>query len=223
MGGAWVMYSTYADFPEGSIHIVAVGDPKEVETDCIAMTWNKHHFIGFNNGLLGLLTQSLTAPQKEFTPPCQILPVPSKLLATQSPQLAKEILAPAAIQLAQGKALHGPEASLKRYKWAAPFSDTNGIQGLVLHIDSYGNLITNISVELFERVCASHNFKIFVGNSIIRQYQQHHSIIEDQEAYATVEGNGLLLIGVKGAHAAELLSVRKGTAVSVVLEASKPN
>lgn len=212
MAGGWVLKQAYKAFPEKSIHIAAVGSRNELTTEYLAINYNKHFFLCPNNGLFSLLIQ------KEVDFEAVSLNTSNK---TGSQNFsAKNILVPAAISLANGKALASlgePTKDLISYKWAEPFEDKNGIQGMINHVDHYGNLITNIAVPHFDQIVGRKAFKIYIGNTIIRQQNEDFLQLEDQDPFVMKGPSGMIEISVKGGNASELLSVLKGAPVSIVL------
>lgn len=225
MSAAWVLRQAITSFPSGSIHLIAVGYAKDHNTDLLIAHFDDQWFIAPNNGLLSLIHSGLGKDESPISYYRANVKESSKQsLAWQGPYIARTYLSELATHLYQDtpiKHVAEPTQEVVRFKWAESFADSNGIQGLVLHIDHFGNLITNISVESFTSVVGAHAFKLFAGNSIIRQIHTHPLQVEEQDVFAVLGASGMVEIGVKGGNASELLSIQKGAAVSVVIETSK--
>jgi S-adenosylmethionine hydrolase len=213
MAGGWILKQAYTSFPKGSIHLAAVGTRNELTTKYLALKYQDHFFVCPDNGLFSLLVDKNTSFE------AVTLSQTSEEGATHS-FAAKNLLVPAAIALAKGEAIQNLGEAITNivtYKWAEPFQDKNGIQGLINHIDHYGNLITNISVLHFDQIVGRKAFKIYIGNTIIDQANDDLAQLEDQDPFAMKGPSGMIEISVKGGNASELLSVIKGAPVSVVI------
>src|SRR3954462_10021972 len=141
--GAIVLAETAPWFPAGSIH-VAVVDPGVGSKRRIAYAQiGKQHFVAPDNGLLSRLA---------------MLEQPSKIISVEQPQHwmpdvsrtfhGRDIMAPVAARLSLGLApeeLGRPQHQLVEIPWAVVEQVSNRIEGQVIEIDSFGNLITNIT------------------------------------------------------------------------------
>lgn len=212
MAGGWVLKQAYKAFPEKSIHIAAVGSRNELTTEYLAISYDNHFFLCPNNGLFSLLSEG----EAHF----EAVILTNNNNAYSLNFSANNLLVPAAISLSNGIAISSLGEQTKNlisYKWAEPFEDKNGIQGLINHIDHYGNLITNIAVPHFDQIVGRKSFKIYIGNTIIRQQNEGFLLLEDQEPFVMKGPSGMIEISIKGGNASELLSVLKGAPVSIVL------
>jgi hypothetical protein len=212
MAGGWILKQAYPSFPDNTIHLAAVGSRNDIHSEYLAIAYNKHFFVCPNNGLFSLLKDSNT----DFD---AVLLNGSENILSQN-FAAKNILLPAAVALAKGESIKNlgePITSIVTYKWAEPFQDRNGIQGLINHVDHFGNLITNIDVLQFDQIVGEKAFKIYIGNTIIRQQNEGFAQLEDQDPFAMKGPSGMIEISIKGGNASELLSVVKGAPISVVI------
>jgi S-adenosylmethionine hydrolase len=214
MAGGWVLKQAYSSFPQKTVHIAAVGVGSVSSQHCLVIDYNNHFFVCPDNGLFSLVQKS-----GELAKIYKVSP--SSPTSISSPtDLISQLMVPSAAAIVSGSGLAELgelTTEIVRYKWAEPFCDRNGIQGMIHHIDHYGNLISNIDVQLFDEKIGSQTFKMYIGNTIIRQLENYPARVEDQECFTFKGSSGMMEIGVKGGNAAELLSVQKGAAVSVVL------
>ena len=106
-----------------------------------------------------------------------------------------------------------------------PTYSANSIHGLVNHIDSYENLITNIPQQLFEKVRAGRNYTININssnykiNKIIDSYQD----VYESEILAIFGTHGFLEIAICRGKAASLLGMDRDSAVDIYFEDEKTN
>jgi len=111
-----------------------------------------------------------------------------------------------------------PLEDLETYRWASPIADKDGLQGWIIHIDKFGNLITNLPQSLIEEVIADRSVKIYVGNTILDELVATFGSVPEGEPAAYIGSSGMLEIGINKGDAAEMLSVQKGAQISLVLQ-----
>jgi S-adenosylmethionine hydrolase len=141
--GALVLDSVVPNFPPGSIHVAVidpgVGTSRRIVYACIA----EQHFVAPDNGLLSRLA-GRWPPTKmvEVQEPAYWLP---RVSATFH---GRDIMAPVAAHLSLGLAPErlGPACEqLVTLEWPEARQVANKIEGEVVAVDSFGNLITNIT------------------------------------------------------------------------------
>lgn len=153
-----------ADFPDGTIHIIAVkpepmidiNSPEQGEYPCVMQFCNQF-FVAIDNGIFSLILKE-KKPQAIYRIE-DVLSSPGAILFA-----AKNILAKTACDLAQGRNLKDMGKQVFEVKTAyasSPIIEENQIRGSVVHIDHYGNIISNITKELFHQVGKGEPFVIY--------------------------------------------------------------
>lgn len=211
MAGAWILKNTAFLYPEGSIHLAVIDPGVGTSRKPIVVKLNNHFFVGPDNGLFSLLGSTTGAEVYEINNPEYI----GKSISTTFH--GRDIFAHCAAHLANEVAIEsfGPTLeALYTYRWAEPISDKEGIQGWVVHIDAFGNLITNIPGSLINET--SHGFKIYAGTSILNKIVCTYGEVEQGDAVAYIGSSNMLEIAVNMGNAAELLNITKGAPVSIV-------
>jgi S-adenosylmethionine hydrolase len=104
------------------------------------------------------------------------------------------------------------------YRWATPTNDKDSINGWVVHIDHFGNLITNISRDLYNQSLAGRNCKIYVGNTIIHGLSSTFNSAPDGEAVAVTGSTGMIEVGINKGNAQQMLGVEKGAPVTILFK-----
>jgi len=208
--GAHVLKSVYKDFPEGSVHLVAVNSRSEPKESLIAIEIKNHFFLGSNNGLLSLLREK---------DPDKIIKISSGK-ETKGNFPAKDLLASAAVQLLKsgkleeiGEAL--PAEEFKKFITPKVKATREIIQGHVVHIDDYGNLITDILQYDYDILSKDKSVQIKFRNYSLTGVQKHYHESQGGEAFAIFNDQGVLEIGIKQGNAAELLGMEYNSMVSV--------
>jgi S-adenosylmethionine hydrolase len=214
---AFVLKNTYKNFPEGTIHIIAVQSEEGRDRPFSLVKYNKHFFIGADNGLFYLIMES---------EPEEIIAIQSPANPGSFPEL--DIFANTAIDLLKGK--KPDEIGTKREKVykqlpVLPAIEENVIAGKVIYIDSYQNIITNIDKESFQKVGQNRAFTIYVqskGNRISRINKTYNETSEG-ELLALFNSGAYLEIAIRNGKAAELFNLSTSSSIRIVFEEKKDN
>jgi S-adenosylmethionine hydrolase len=215
MAGAWVIRNAAFQFPKGSVHLVVVDPGVGTERHPIALKINDQFFVGPDNGIFSLITN-------EFKYKAYKLNKPEFWLKERSRTFhGRDVFSPVAAHLSDGvdiKELGEPISDLVSYHWAVPIGDKDGVQGWVIHIDRFGNLITNISERLLEETAGRRKVRVYVGNTIIDHMVNTFGDVEPGEPAAFIGSSGMLEVGINKGNAAQMLGVDKGAQISLVLQ-----
>lgn len=217
MAGSWVLKNSAMLFPAGTVHLVVVDPGVGTRRRPIAMKVGEQYFVGPDNGIFSLLTEEEEFSAVELTQRSFWRTDPSSTFH------GRDIFAPVAAHLCGGTelaALGDPIDELQTYRWAVPIADKDGIQGWVIHIDKFGNLITNISSSLIEEVIDSTDVKIYVGNTILDEIEGTFGAVPEGEPVAYIGSSGMLEVAINKGNAEEMLGVQKGAQISLVLQHS---
>ncbi|MBL4625077.1 MAG: SAM-dependent chlorinase/fluorinase [Flavobacteriales bacterium] len=211
---AFMVKNAFADFPPGTIHILGVKPETSATTPHIAMYINGQYFIGADNGIFSLIFDQ--DPEKVV-----------ELTINQDTDLlifpTKDIFVKAARHLARGGTLEiigGPkDAIIQRSLFRAVVNGTT-IRGTVIYVDSYGNVVTNITEQLYKEVGKGKPFTIYFRES---RYKIHHIVksynqIEEGDALALFGATGYLEIAINSGNAGQLLGLTINETVRIEFE-----
>jgi S-adenosylmethionine hydrolase len=176
-----VLRAVFRDFPAGTTHLITVSDYGASAAGAVATpAWHAaehagHYFVAADNGLLPLLCDGVPAHLVRLEPPT-LLPITNQTLAAGNLQPVslnptRDILAPAAVRLAQGQPLGSLGTAVTDLYLLTNRQlrlQDNRITGHVVHVDHYGNLITNISREAVEVVGRGRPAAVHFGREIVR-------------------------------------------------------
>jgi len=209
---AFIIRNVYKQFPEGSIHIVAVDALNSPHARVIGIKTDDHYFIGPDNGLFSLVFSNLPEQVYEITIP----PNPELLAFT-----AKDIMAKAAVHIAKGSDITEIGSEYKNYvqltAWQ-PIYDDRSIRTLVVYVDDYGNCILNLEKGLFEQICRGRKFSIEVKRNPIDIISKTYNDVGGGELVALFTGSGLLEIAINRGNVSELLGLKEGDSVLITFE-----
>ncbi len=215
MGAAFVLRQVIPAYPEGTVHLAVVDPGVGSARLPIAARFGGHFFVGPDNGLLSLLLEGAEPEQ------VVVLDKPAFWRSEQPARTfnGRDLFGPVAAHLASGKTLEEvgtPTEKFQQLHWAHPLSDDEGVQGFVVHIDRFGNCVTNISREVLEKNPRSLHAKCYVGSTIVEGVRKTYTEVPQGEPLAILGSSNHLEVGVNGGDAATLLTIHKGSPVSLV-------
>ncbi len=215
MEAAFVLRGTVPFFPAGTVHVVVVDPGVGTTRRPVALRWRDHFFVGPDNGLFALLLD------REAPDEAVVLDRPAWWRAPEASATfhGRDIFAPVAAHLAAGRSLAevgSPAGPLTPLHWALPVADEQGVQGWVVHVDRFGNCITNVPREGFDDWRAGRALKCYAGGAVMHALHRTYGEAEAGEPILLFNSSDFLEIAINGGNAAELLGIRKGDAVHVV-------
>lgn len=230
MGAAFVLAQALPHFPDGAVHLVVVDPGVGTARRAIAAhvdrpgpdgTAGAYTFVGPDNGVLSLLLADPVAGGGDCAaveldrPEAWGCPTPSATFH------GRDVFGPVAARIALGAALTDvgtPVAETTPLHWPLPITDDQGIDGMVLHVDRYGNCLTNVSREAVERLAGGRAVKCYVGSAVVRGIGRTYGAVAAGEPVALYGSGGHLEIAVNGGHAAHLLTVERGATVNLIFD-----
>ncbi len=215
MAGAWVTMNSAMLYPGGTVHLVVVDPGVGTHRRPVAVRIGEQYFVGPDNGLFSLVAGNNTYEAVELDEKDYWRDTVSHTFH------GRDIFAPVAAHLANGvplEKLGSPVEELETYRWAQPVADKDGLQGWIIHIDRFGNLVTNLSEQLINETIGDRDIKIYAGNTILKELVDTFGDVEEGEPAAYIGSAGMLEIGVNKGDARTLLGIQKGSSISIVLQ-----
>jgi S-adenosyl-L-methionine hydrolase (adenosine-forming) len=143
--GAFVLGSATPYFPEGTVHVAVVDPSIGTQRRPIAIETKHGFFVGPDNGLL-----ILPAEAQGIKHIYELTSRRFMLSHVSSTFHGRDIFAPVAAHLANGTAIEefGPQlTNVVKPEFAKVVKGKNSLIGEVLHIDDFGNIISNIHAK----------------------------------------------------------------------------
>ncbi len=215
MEAAFVLRQAAPHYPKGSIHLVVVDPGVGSPRRCVALEAGGHMYVGPDNGLFSLLMNGETKPDGL---------VELDAAGASATFHGRDVFAPAAARLATGCHLEDvgtPIDALTPLHWAIPTEDDSGIRGWIVHVDNFGNCITNVTRSVLERRQRSRGVKGYVGSAIVAGVQSTYASVDKGEPLLLFGSDGYLEVAVNEGHAASLLNIRRGTPINLVFVESR--
>jgi hypothetical protein len=216
LGAALELAAAYRYFPPGTIFLVVVDPGVGSLRRGIAAEAGEFRFVAPDNGVL---TEVLDhhAPKRivELTERKYARPTVSRTFE------GRDRFAPAAAWLARGidlAALGRSAGGIQRIDIPRPTLTGNRIDGEVLRIDRFGNLVTNIDRRTFDTL-ATGPLDIRIGTHQVQRVVSTYADAPAGEVCALFGSSEHLEVAVNGASAAQTLVVQRGAAVHVARRA----
>jgi S-adenosylmethionine hydrolase len=220
LDGALTISQAYSYFPSGTVHMVIVDPGVGTARRPILLTGDRHQFVAPDNGVLSLIYD------REERLSVRHITAEHYFLQPRSNTFhARDIFSPVAAYLAKGVEPDRFGDEITDYvRFNAPRPkpvDERTLRGVVLKVDRFGNLITNITPldlpALFE--AATPAFKITVGskgqaNRLCTNYAEG----TPGEVFGILGSMGYLELAANRGSAFQLLGAGKGSEVNVVME-----
>jgi S-adenosyl-L-methionine hydrolase (adenosine-forming) len=222
--GAFTLLTCYRDFPDGTIHVAVVDPGVGSSRRAIVVRAGSqngagfHYFVGPDNGLFSYIY--------DREPAYEVFHVTASEYFRPSPSSTfhgRDVFAPVAAALSNGIDPQALGARITDYVRLAPLSptadDTGQLHGRIIHIDHFGNCITNFTrADLPD----SRSLKLLVNGRVIETLRkfftdEHGSKPDerrsDDQLFAIWGSAGFLEIAINRASAADFLHAQCGNAV----------
>lgn len=214
--GAFTLLCSYSYFPTKTIHLVVVDPGVGSNRRGIIASTETHYFVAPDNGVLSLVYNR--------EPAVRVISIEAEHYFRRpvSPTFhGRDIFGAIAAWIARGIDIDhfGPEIKdyvrlgLPRLQKIAD----NRLEGIVLHIDKFGNIITSISPEEIRKICGEDRSPgrfLIDGQEISRHYRYYAEAAAD-EVFSLLGSSGYYEIAAQKRPAARLLNVKRGAKVQL--------
>ena len=216
VGGALELAACYRYFPAGTVFLVVVDPGVGSARRGIAADTGDYRFVAPDNGVLtSVLDEHPAKKVIELTERKYARPTVSRTFE------GRDRFAPAAAWLAKGidvAALGRPAGAIHRLDIPQPEVGADHIDGLVLRVDRFGNLITNIDRRAFDKL-ADGPLDIRVGEHAVPRVVSTYADAGDGEICALFGSTDHLEVAANGASAAARLDLGRGAPVHIARRA----
>lgn len=202
MQAAYVCKSIFGNFPAESFHLILVN---VFDNDANHLLLIKHdgHYIGIpDNGLITMIIEGV--PEQTIA-----LPIPDGTAKTVKNFTRIFIEAFSAILSGvKPERLGTSDVSIREKTLMKPYSTDNYIEGQILMIDRFLNVIVNITKDQFDAQRKGRNFKIvLLRDAFIEKISQHYGEVPEGEKLAFFNESGYLEVAINKGYAAPLFGL----------------
>lgn len=208
---AYTIRNAWKSFPSGTIHLCYVDSTQYPTNRYLIVPYQGHFFIGPDNGLFSLIFEEWPSTwfafKQKSTDPVSFDPF-------------IDLIAPTAVKLVQEEmeALKCATPTQNAFLLSEfrPVSFASQIQGVATHIDRFGNIITNISKQLFEEFIGEADFEIRcrMGDPV-SEISAHYHDVPFGEVVAVFNSDDKLELAIHADNASKLFNVKAGNTITV--------
>lgn len=203
---AWALSQYWALYPTGTVHLAVVDPGVGSARRAIAVAADERYVVAPDNGVVTRVLQAATAWRcVEVGEPAYMRSPPSSTFH------GRDVFAPAAAHLANGLLLErlGPAVEEPyRLSIDPPVRRDDAIEGRVVHVDRFGNLITDIPAEWVDS-----SWRFEVGGRGLGGLRRTYSDVGAGETVVVIGSAGTVEIAVREGSAANEHGVARGDPV----------
>ncbi len=207
---AFVLKNAFHYFPKGTVHLIGIDSVFNENTRYLALKYKEHFFIGSDNGIFSLLFDEEPSEIVELN-------IIQDLKFLHFP--LSDIFPKAASHLAKGGKLKDiglPVNTIEEKMTLQPVIERDIIRGSVIYIDSFQNVITNITKEIFTTVQRNRDFTLyFRRNETLSQLSWHYNEVPEGEKLCLFGISNHLEIAINKGNASGLLGLHLGDIVRI--------
>ncbi|MGZ8540136.1 MAG: SAM hydrolase/SAM-dependent halogenase family protein, partial [Chitinophagaceae bacterium] len=200
---AYVARSAIRNFPDFSYHIILVNLFEKKPEQLLLAFHNKQYFLCADNGLLNMIL--------EGTPEI-VIGIPLDKPAAKNTTYCAGVMGKIVNQLAQGEPIQNigiPDITYIEKNHLRPLLDNNWIEGQIIFIDNFENVIVNITREQFEQQRKGRSFRIvFKRDEVIDRISETYADVQAGEKLALFNSAGYLEIAINKGNAGGLFGLK---------------
>ena len=217
LDGALAIASAYAYFPPRTIHVVVVDPGVGTERRPLLVSGQNQYFIAPDNGVLsGIFEKEQNFVVRHLTSEHYFLQPLSKTFH------GRDVFAPVAGWLSknwQPGSMGEEITDFKRFAMPRPKQGDGGMNGVVMKVDSFGNLLTTFRAEdLPADALEKGEVKLQLASHSITKIVPTFASGNAGEAVAYIGSGGYLEVGINKGNASKTLGVGRGAPVVLAKE-----
>jgi len=215
--GAFVLASATPYFPVGTVHVAVVDPGVGTKRRPIIVETKRCFYVGPDNGLLMLAAQKESIRHVyHISNPRYMLPQVSRTFH------GRDVFSPAAAHLARGcsPSEFGPEIhDYALPKFAKPRVRKGELLGEILHIDDFGNIVTNMSAEDLEKMGVREGCPLHVklrGETLVLKLCSAYGEVPAKKPLGIIGSSDFLEISINQGNASKVFKAKIGDSVRIL-------
>jgi len=200
---AYVCRSAIKNFPDFTYHIILVNLFEKKPEQLLLVYHNQQYLLCADNGLLSMIMEEK---------PEMVIGIPLDKDAIKNTLYCTRVMGNVIHQLAKGesvKTIGIPDVAYLEKHQLKPWLNNDWIEGQIIFIDNFENVIVNITRELFEEQRKNRKFRIvFKRDEVIDQISETYADVPEGEKLALFNSAGYLEIAINKGNAAGLLGLK---------------
>jgi S-adenosylmethionine hydrolase len=206
--GGYVLRNAFKKFPKGTVHLIAMDSSSRLKNRWIGLTLEGHHFIGTDSGIFSIISNENPSLVVEIGP-------------INLENAYQKMIGQAVNDLAMGHGLKHIGRVITDHLQLIDRTakiTKKGMIGHVIHIDHYGNLITNIQHSDYletQKINGQVTFQIQIGREIFDRLHEGYDAVDPGECFVFFNSEKVLQIGINMGRASELLGIRMDASIYI--------
>jgi len=200
---SYVCRGAFKNFPEFTFHLILVNLFGTRPENLLVAFHKNQYIICADNGLLSMILEEK---------PDIIIGVPLSKNAVKNTLYVTEVMAKTVERLVNGESIQKigtPDFSFREKNPLQPLVDSNYIEGQIIFIDNFENVIVNITREQFEEQRNGRGFKIvFKRDEVIDRISESYADVREGDKLALFNSAGYLEIAINKGNAAGLFGLK---------------
>ncbi len=208
---AWFVRAALPRFPRGTVHLVVVDPGVGSARRPLVARAAGQILVGPDNGIFGHL---FAGDEEVFAADPAVLGA----RALSHTFHGRDLFAPLAARLAAGarcEELGARVEDYQRIQIPAPISSEDGLSGEILHVDHYGNLVSNLTPRAVGEIGAKDALVFQIRGHEIEGLRDHYAQVEPAQPLAVVGSAGLIELSVREGSAAARFAAERGDTLRV--------
>lgn len=214
---AYICRNAIKNFPELTYHIILVNLFEKKPEQLLLAFHNNQYLLCADNGLLNMILEEK---------PEIVIGIPLDKMAIKNTLYCADIMGKAVNQLVHGESIKDigtPDVNYREKNHLRPLLDNNWIEGQIIFIDNFENVIVNITREQFEEQRKGRSFRIvFKRDEMIDRISESYADVNEGEKLALFNSAGYLEIAINKGNAAGLFGLKgfneRSTQVSGIMQ-----
>jgi S-adenosylmethionine hydrolase len=213
LDGALSVANAYRYFPPRTIHVVIVDPGVGTGRRPLLVSGEKQYFVAPDNGVLSMIFERESCTVRHITSE-------HYFLSPVSPTFhGRDIFAPTAAWLSKAFQTEAFGEEIKdcvRFSVPKPKAAGQAVKGVVLRVDAFGNLMTNLTPEDVPAAAVeSGAINLSVAGKEIRKFVKTFALGTPGEPIAIFGSAGYLEVAVNRGSAARTLGANRGAEVTL--------
>ncbi|TXH22405.1 MAG: hypothetical protein E6Q95_02235 [Chitinophagaceae bacterium] len=199
---SYISRGTFNNFPEFSFHIIIVNFFDKQHDHFLLVFYKNQYILCADNGLIGMLLDEK---------PEMVLSIPFEKNAAHNLLTCTKVMATTIKKIVDGIPIQKigiPDLSFNYINPLQPNINQNNIETQILYIDSFENVVVNITKDQFEKHRNGRKFKIlFTRNEMIETISNTYADVQEGQKLAFFNSLGYLEIAINKGNAAGLFGL----------------
>lgn len=200
---AYVCRSAIKNFPDFTYHLILVNLFEKKPEQLLLAFHQNQYLLCADNGLLTMILEET---------PEMVIGIPLEKTKPRNTISLTEVMGRAVNQLVQGEGIRQiglPDPVYMEKRHLRPALDESFIEGQIIFIDNFENVIVNITHEQFEEQRKGRSFRIvFKRDEMIDRISESYADVPEGEKLALFNSAGYLEIAINKGNAAGLFGLK---------------